>query len=432
MKPSRVLGAAVCALALVVSACSSSTESQQTGPGQWSAYAPTTDSVSSTGAIEWLPCGAVQCGSLTVLADTEAPQLGSVKLALYRRASPLSAKAPVLLLVADRLSGSTPRALAEDATLLFGSSVDAYTVVSVASRGMVDSPMPVAASSRIATLDAAEDLQFVYSALHTKKVFAMGWGSGATAVVAWQMQFPKSVKAAVVDAPMDPSVALVGQLAEQLASSERAGVTAARWCASHLSCSINAIVADEIARFRLKMLEGRLPEGITADVVSRAAANAIASGSPGKIFDAMLRAMDAHDGVALLQMAGVAPATADATAFCADVPRTIAARAARAAVALHSKHTRQIHVGNEHLLWGFCSDLPESVRPLGAVQPAESSTGARMMVTIARGDPFTPPAPARAMAQRMKWTYASVAANRRFVLGVDAAITAAAMEFLGA
>jgi hypothetical protein len=55
-----------------------------------------------------------------------------------------------------------------------------------------------------------------------------------------------------------------------------------------------------------------------------------------------------------------------------------------------------------------------------------------MMVTIARGDPYTPSAPARAMAQRMKWTYQSVAANRRFVLGVDTAITEAAMEFLGA
>jgi hypothetical protein len=55
-----------------------------------------------------------------------------------------------------------------------------------------------------------------------------------------------------------------------------------------------------------------------------------------------------------------------------------------------------------------------------------------MMVTIARGDPYTPPAPARAMAKRMKWTYKSVPVNRRFVLGVDAAITAAAMEFLGA
>jgi hypothetical protein len=55
-----------------------------------------------------------------------------------------------------------------------------------------------------------------------------------------------------------------------------------------------------------------------------------------------------------------------------------------------------------------------------------------MMVTIARGDPFTPPAPARAMAKRMQWTYQSVAANRRFVLGVDTALTEAAMEFLGA
>jgi len=431
MKFSRVLGA-VCSLALVVSACSTSSESSSKSTSQWSASSDAPDTTAPVGDIEWLPCGAVQCGSLSVLADTEEPQLGSVKLALYRRPSPVSSKAPVLLLVADRESGVAPRALAEQAQLLFGTSVDGYTVVSVASRGMVESPMPVAATSRIATLDVAEDLQLLRDALHVKKVFAMGWGSGASAVVAWEMQYPKSVNAAVVDAPMDPSFALAPQLAEQLASSERAGVAAVKWCASHLSCSINAIVADEIARFRLKMLEGRLPVAVTTDVLSRAAAHAIAEGSPGKIFDGMLRAMDARDGLALLQMAGAAPVASDATAFCADVPRDIAARATAAAVKLHAKHTRQIHVGVEPVLWGFCAGLPQSVRPLGVVQPAESSTGARIMVTIARGDPYTPSAPARAMAQRMKWTYQSVAANRRFVLGVDTAITEAAMEFLGA
>ncbi len=367
-----------------------------------------------------------------MLADSEDPSLGSVKLALYRRMSPVSKKAPVLLLVADRFDGVTPRALAETAPLLFGTYTNGYTVISVASRGMLDSPLPVSASARIATLDVAEDLQLLHQALGVKKVFVMGWGSGASAVVTWQMQYPKSVAAAVVDAPVDPASPMGPQLAEQLASTERAGVTAVKWCASHLSCSINAIVADEIGRFRLKMLENRLPAGITADVVSRAASRAIAMGAPGKIFDAMLRAMDARDGATMLTLAGAAPTVATAAPACADVSGTLAQQFSAAAAALHAKHTRLIHTGNEHLTYAFCTDMPESTRTLGAVQPAESSTGARVMVTIARGDPYTPPAPARAMAKRMKWTYASVAANRRFVLGVDEAITAAAMEFLGA
>lgn len=432
MKLSRGFGGALCALALVVSACSSATESSSDSTSEWSATAATSATAAPVADIEWLPCGAIECGTLSVLVDTEEPQLGSVKLALYRRVSPKSSKAPTLLLVGDRVDGVAPRKLAEQSELLFGSSVNGYTVVSVASRGMVDSPMPAAAASRVATLDVAEDLQLLHEALDVKKVFAMGWGSGASAVVAWQMQYPKSIDAAVVDAPVDPSVPMAAQLTEQLASSERAGVTAVKWCASHLSCSINAIVADEIKRFRLKMLEERLPVAVTADVVSRAAARAIAAGSPGKIFDAMLAAMDKGDGSAMLQLAGAAPIARDAYAPCADVSHATANQIAAAAVKLHAKRTRQIHVGTEHVVYGLCASLPESLRPLGAVQPAESSSGARMMVTIARGDPYTPPAPARAMAKRMQWTYKSVAANRRFVLGVDTAITDAAMEFLGA
>lgn len=425
------MGAALGALALVLSACSSSSESSNS-TSEWSATPATTTGDTTNSTIEWLPCGAIQCGSLSVQVDSEAPELGTIKLALYRRVSPKSQTAPVLLLVADRNDGTAPRTLAEQASLLFGSSVNGYTVVSVASRGMVESPLPAAASARIATLDVAEDLQILRTALNTKKVFAMGWGSGATAVVAWEMQYPKSVEAAVVDAPVDPSSPLGPQLAEQLASTERAGTTAVKWCASHLSCSINAIVADEIGRFRLKMLENRLPVGVTADVVSRAAARAIAAGSPGRIFDAMLRAMDAGDGGTMLRLAGDAPTVASAAPVCADTPIVLARQFAAAATALHAKRTRQIHVGTEHITYGLCASLPAATRALGSVQPAESSNGARMMVTIARGDPYTPPAPARAMAKRMKWTYTSVAANRRFVLGVDTAITDAAMEFLGA
>jgi pimeloyl-ACP methyl ester carboxylesterase len=419
-------------LALVVSACSTSTESSPDSTSEWSATAATSASVAPTTDIEWLPCGSIECGSISVLVDTEAPELGSVKIALYRRPSPKSSNVPTLIVVGDRTDGATPRALAEQSELLFGSSVNGYNVVSVASRGMVDSPMPNASASRIATLDVAEDLEYLHDALDVKKVLAMGWGSGASAVVAWQMQYPKSIEAAVVDAPVDPTVPMTAQLTEQLASSERAGVTAVKWCASHLSCSINAIVADEIKRFRLKMLEERLPVAITADVVSRAAARTIATGAPGKIFDAMLSAMDSGDGLSMLQLAGAAPVARDAFAPCADVSHATAKQIAATAVKLHAKRTRQIHVGTEQVVYDLCASLPESRRPLGAVQPAESSSGARMMVTIARGDPYTPPAPARAMAKRMKWTYKSVPVNRRFVLGVDAAITAAAMEFLGA
>jgi hypothetical protein len=55
---------------------------------------------------------------------------------------------------------------------------------------------------------------------------------------------------------------------------------------------------------------------------------------------------------------------------------------------------------------------------------------ARVLVNIARGDQITAPSVVRAMAKKMKWTYAPVYANRHLVVGYDNATTVAALKFL--
>ena len=72
----------------------------------------------------------------------------------------------------------------------------------------------------------------------------------------------------------------------------------------------------------------------------------------------------------------------------------------------------------------------ESARPLSSITPAALATGARVLVNIARGDQVTAPSVVRAMAKKMKWTYAPVYANRHLVVGHDNATTVAAMKFL--
>jgi len=53
-----------------------------------------------------------------------------------------------------------------------------------------------------------------------------------------------------------------------------------------------------------------------------------------------------------------------------------------------------------------------------------------VLVNIARGDQVTAPSVVRAMAKKMKWTYAPVYANRHLIVGHDIATTVAAMKFI--
>ena len=404
--------------AILVGACSS-------GDSGSSTDSESTD----VSTITWLPCGDIECGRLSIQVDSEAPDLGAVSVALYRRTSSRSSKAPMLFLIADRRFGYTPRVLAEESELHFGSGIDGYTIVSVAARGMIDSPMPAGAETRIATLDVVEDLEAVREALNVDDVYAMGWGSGATAIATWKMQYPESIKAAVIDAPMDPAAPIGPQVVVQLESSRLEAVTAVKWCASHLSCVLNAEVADEIGRFKLKMLTGTVPPTVTKEVIARAASNALAINRPTDIFSAISDAMDG-DASRFLELAGPELTVSNAYAPCSDVSLKTASRLASRAASMHAEKTRQFPVGIEPTIYSLCAQLPESPRPLGEVQFFKEAQEDKVFVTIARGDPIVPPAPARKMAASMKWTYKSVYANRHLVVGFDRAITEAAMEFL--
>lgn len=413
----RAFGLAV-TVSLLVGACSQSNDS----------VVVPNDTAAPQG-VNWLPCGEIECGQVSLKVDSEAPDLGSVKVALYRRASQRSAKAPTLIMLSDRRFGYSPRTLAEEAALHFGSSVDGYNIVSVASRGMADSPMPAGAETRIATLDVVEDLEVIRETLGVSSVFAMGWGTGATAITTWKMQYPESITAAVVDAPKDPSKSMGQQIVTQLESSRLAAMTAVKWCASHLSCDLNAEVADEIQRFKLKMLTGTVPPAVTKEIVARAAANALAVNRPNDIFTAIAEAMDGN-AEPFVTLAGPELVASDAYATCADVPQATAARMALRAAEMHAEKTRQFPIGSEPTMYALCAQLPPSPRPLGEVKAFDEAKDGKVLVTIARGDPIVPPAPARKMAASMKWTYKSVYANQHLVVGFDRAITAAAMEFL--
>ena len=402
----------LCVLVASVAACSSEEVSSV-------ASAPASD-------ITWLPCGDIECGQIQIPVDHATASSEKFTLGLYRRTSSVSNDARTLILVPDKKWSTSARDMVEAAVLTYGPRINSFNVVAVAPRGSAESVLPTGAEHNVGTLDIVDDLDMVRRALGQEKVSVIGWGTGATAVTAWVMQRPRDFYSAVVDSPLDPSVSSVKQIRQNIAASELGVLTAVKWCASHLSCTINANVATGLNLLKTDMRLGRVPADVTNEVIARAAEHALADGNPGVFFNAIAQVM-LGSSVRLQALAGVALVQADAYSKCADVSQADAVSIVQAYEAMSDQYFR---LGNTAQLYGFCSAIPAAVRPLGVVKPSAIASEAKVLVTIARGDQMNAPVNAREMAKRLGWKYQSVFANRHLVVGIDRAITQTVMDFL--
>jgi hypothetical protein len=242
------------------------------------------------------------------------------------------------------------------------------------------------------------------------------------------MQTPTNVQAAVLDTPIDPSTSLVKQAPQHITATKLGVETAMRWCASHLSCPMNANVAKGLDRLKTNIRIQRVDPGITNAAIARATTRTIVDGHALELFEA-ITAANKGDSKPLLTLAGSPPTVLDAYGRCADVSSADAKKIAQAHAAVKPY---KFTIGSEAALYVQCSQVPETARPLGSIKPAPLAIGARVLVNIARGDQVTAPSVVRAMAKKMKWTYAPVYANRHLVVGHDNATTVAAMKFLAA
>ena len=380
----------------------------------------------TTDEITWLPCGPIECGKIFVPVTKGLSTSERIQISLYRRKATSGSSPRSLLLLPDREYGPDTRTLTEKALLTFGTAITKFDVISVAPRGAIDAVMPAGSETNIGTLAMADDVDAVREALHLKKVSIIGWGSGATTAAALIMQNPTRVQAAVLDTPIDPSTSLVKQAPQHIAATKLGVETAMRWCASHLSCPMNANVAKELDLLKTNIRLARVDPAITYVAVARAAIRTIVAGNAQELFAAITTANN-KDSQPLLALIGSAPTAVNAYGRCADVSRTDAKRIAKAHAAVKPY---KFTIGSEALLYAFCAEIIESAQPLGTVKPAAPATGARVLVNIARGDQVTAPSVARTMAKKMKWTYAPVYANRHLVVGYDNATTVAAMTFL--
>jgi len=411
----RVLSAVCIAAAVVLGACSSAAES-----------VPGTDALPG---VQWLPCGSIECAQIDVPVDYALPNGPTVALSVFRRVATGVEKPKTVVVLPDRRYGASARLIVERAPLTMGSEVRNITMVGIAPRGSVDSPMPAGSEHLVSTLAAADDIDAVRRDLSLKKVSLLAWGSGATSAAVLKMLNPDVVSTMVLDSPSDPGVSQTMLAAKQIESSEAAVVEAMKWCASHISCPMNANVAKELNKFKTNLRVGRISGGADYGTIARAATAALAAGRPQDLFVAITEASDG-DSQKLMGLGGVAPTIALAYAPCADVSKKAGARIAQMYAANMNAKTRLIHIGSEAIVFEFCKDLPESSLTLGKVDADSNAFNADVLVLIARGDQVAPPYAARTMAKRMGWTYESVYANRHLVVGIDRAVTARALQFL--
>lgn len=382
----------------------------------------------TTDQIKWLPCGQIECAKISVPVHKGLNSSGAVSISLYRRKATSGLSPRTLLLLPDREYGLDARTLTEKALLTFGTAITRFNVISIAPRGAIDAAMPTGNEKNIGTLDMADDVESVRSALHVKKVSVIGWGSGATTATALIMQYPKRIQAAVLDSPIDPSTSMVKQASQHIAATALGVETAMRWCASHLSCTMNANVAKELDLLKTNIRLARVDPGVTYEAVARATLGTVVEGNAQELF-AAITAANNGDSKPLLSLAGTAPTVVNAYGRCADVSRADAKRIAQAHAAVKP---HKFTIGSEAALYAFCAQIPEPERPLGAVKPSVMAKEVRVLVNIARGDQVTAPSVASTMAKKMKWTYASVYASRHLVVGYDNATTVAAIKFLAA
>ena len=415
MKPRRLLLAAFCAASLM-SSCSSETQSAST-------------TTTEKPAVQWLPCGDIECARIEVPVDYSDPTGAQVSLAVFRRVAEDGSKASAVFVLPDRRYGDSARLRVERAPLTMGADIRQLNVIAIAPRGSVDSPMPTGSEHLVSTLTVADDVDTVRRELSLRTVSILAWGSGATSAATLKMLNPDVVKTMVLDSPSDPGASQTMLAQKQIDSSESAVVEAMRWCASHISCPMNANVAKELNKFKTALRVGRIDGGANYDTIARAGTAALAAGEPQELFVAIAEAAEG-DSQRLLGLGGAAPTIASAYAPCADVSKKAAARMAQMYAANMEKKTRLIHIGAEATVYGFCKDLPESSLTLGKIDADNNAFKSDVLVTIARGDQVVPSYAARMMAKRMEWTYESVYANRHLVVGIDRAITARALQFL--
>ena len=422
--PTRLLVTA--ALAFVVVGCGSREGRVAVEPG--------------TAAIEWAPCGTVQCAPFHVPLDRAATSFGSgktIELRAYRQLSSAEGSRHLPLIIHPGGPGADVRAAVEGARTLLAPIIDDFDVYALSTRGAIDGTAFDCGNSladlriididraaaerfasdckersgeligRIGTRDSVDDLEQFRRTLGFDKIRFLGWSYGATLGATWAMTYPKSIRAMVLDAPVDPREKS-STLMKQRADRARSLYAALLHDAAEAEPKLPSLTPREVGLAREYVLyEGGL------DLLK----TAIAQG--GKKFAELVdlrlgvTPQGVNDGGIETQI-GV---------HCSDESHNDALETVRLT-------EPEPWIGFGATFDRICAQLGGSRRPLLDLTVDSSADDVEVMVVSTSGDHVVTTEQSVSLAQSMRWKSVVIDGRRHLSVGFDAVATKKTMAFL--
>ena len=285
----------------------------------------TTDTLPAPGPVQWSPCGAYQCGSVTVPLDYADPGGPTIQIALIRHPADVPSQRIGSLVIDPGGPGvSGVDDMANEMSALTQGLLDDFDIVMFDPRGVQRSdpvsctprapstttttpgppldPVPETAAAQqaliasfrsyaqgceqasgttladVGTVQAAQDLDRIRAALGDATLTYMGQSYGTLLGATYAGMFPTRVRAMVLDSAVDPALSANQMVLAQATGFENSLDDFFSWCAGSASCpwrpagDPTAAVLALIERSRLEPL----PAGDGQTV------------GPGQLYDALL------------------------------------------------------------------------------------------------------------------------------------------------
>ena len=270
------------ALALAPACAASPTHATRraSGPATTTTTAPATTTTPPTipvTPVQWAPCGALQCGTVTVPLNYAQPQAGTIHIALARHpATDPAERIGALVIDPGGPGASGVNDLPQELRVLTPVLLARFDIVEFDPRGVERSdpvecsthpeppsaegplPDPVPTSSAaqqaliandkayaaacekvsggllpyVGTVDAAQDLDRIRQALGDAQLTFFGHSYGTLMGAVYAQMFPTHVRAMVLDGAIDPAMSTTQMVVEQSQSFENVLASFFSWCAS--------------------------------------------------------------------------------------------------------------------------------------------------------------------------------------------------------
>ena len=413
-------------------------------PGPSTTSAATTTTLPPVTPVDWAPCGALQCGSVTVPLDYARPAGPTIQIAVARHPAEIPYEGLGSIVInPGGPGGSGIDDLANELSVLGTGLLDRFDIVSFDPRGVDRSspvrcagtggapptgplidPVPSTPAARqallqndlefaaqcqrasggvlpyLGTVDTARDLDRIRAALGDSLLTYIGHSYGTLLGATYAELFPTHVRAMVLDSAIDPALSTTGYATAQAMSLESALTSFFAWCAADAGCpwrpagDPTAALLDLIQRTQTQPLSASGGGTAGSGELYNALLAGLESQSSWSTLAGALAATMAGNGAPAAAMSqryetGGSPnaASAEQAIDCLDHP---VSRSAASYPTLADSLGQSAPVFGPLLAWGLLGCATWSALPSRTPAPASDPGAPPILVVGTTGDPVTP------------------------------------------